>query len=83
MNDVINIGGAKEYRIIDLANMIIKHTNSSSKIIHLPELKEGDMKRRMPDNSKMINILERKMITLEEGIDRMINSEDFVSLCAQ
>ena len=41
------------------------------------------MKRRMPDNSKMIKILDRDMINLEEGIDRMINSDDFVSLCAQ
>jgi len=83
MNDVINIGGAKEYRIIDLAKIIIKQTNSNSKITHLPALKEGDMKRRMPDNSKMIKILDRDMINLEEGIDRMINSDDFVSLCAQ
>ena len=83
MNDVINIGGAKEYRIIDLAKIIIKLTNSNSKITHLPALKEGDMKRRMPDNSKMIKILDRDMITLEEGIDRMINSDNFVSLCAQ
>ena len=53
MNDVINIGGAQEITILELAKLIISKTNSKSKIIHLPPLPEGDMSRRMPDNSKM------------------------------
>ena len=54
LNDVINVGGAVEFTIKEVAQLIIKKTNSKSKIIHLPALKEGDMTRRLPDNSKMI-----------------------------
>lgn len=77
MNDVINIGGADEITILELAKLIIKKTNSSSKIVHLPPLPEGDMTRRMPDNTKMLKIMDHKLITIEEGIDRMINHKDF------
>ena len=77
LNDVINIGGAKEYKIIDVANTIINISGSSSKIIHLPPLPEGDMTRRMPDNSKMLKILKKELIPLEEGIKRMIDHPDF------
>ncbi len=77
MNDVINIGGADEITILELAKLIIKKTNSSSKIIHLPPLPEGDMTRRMPDNSKMLKIMNQPMITIEEGIDKMIQHKDF------
>lgn len=77
MNDVINIGGAEEITILDLAKMVIEKTNSSSKIVHLPPLPEGDMSRRMPDNSKMIKILDRALITIEEGIDKMIAHPEF------
>ena len=83
INDVINIGGAQEMTILELANLIIKKTNSSSKIIHLPALKEGDMRRRMPDNSKMKTILGKELITIEEGIDLMIGDKDFINQCAE
>ena len=77
LNDVINIGGAKEYKIIDVAKTIINISGSSSKIIHLPPLVEGDMTRRMPDNTKMLKILNKELISLEEGIKRMIDHPDF------
>ena len=77
LNDVINIGGAKEYKIIDVAKTIINISGSSSKIIHLPPLPEGDMTRRMPDNTKMLKILNKELISLEEGIKRMIDHPDF------
>ena len=77
MNDVINIGGAQEITILELAKLIISKTNSKSKIIHLPPLPEGDMSRRMPDNSKMKKILGRDLISIEEGIDKMIKHPDF------
>lgn len=77
MNDVINIGGAEEITILDLAKLVIEKTNSSSKIVHLPPLPEGDMSRRMPDNSKMIKILDRPLITIEEGIDKMLDHPEF------
>ena len=77
MNDVINIGGAKEYKILDVAKLIIEKSNSKSKIIHLPSLKEGDMTRRMPDNSKMINIINKDLISLDQGLDLMLQHPDY------
>ena len=77
INDVINIGGAQEYKIIDVAKTIISLTGSSSKIIHLPPLPEGDMTRRMPDNSKMLNILKKQLISLEDGVKMMMDHPDF------
>ena len=77
INDVINIGGAQEYKIIDVAKTIISLTGSSSKIIHLPPLPEGDMTRRMPDNSKMLNILNEQLISLEDGVKMMMDHPDF------
>ena len=77
LNDVINIGGALEFTIKEVAELIIKKTKSSSKIIHLPALKEGDMTRRMPDNTKMLNILQKDLTTLEKGIDLMLKHPDY------
>ena len=77
INDVINIGGAQEYKIIDVAKTIISLTGSSSKIIHLPPLPEGDMTRRMPDNSKMLNILNKQLISLEDGVKMMMDHPNF------
>ena len=76
-NDVINIGGALEFTIKEVAELIIKKTQSSSKIIHLPALKEGDMTRRMPDNTKMLKILQKDLTTLEKGIDLMLKHPDY------
>lgn len=79
INDVINIGNDQLCTILNLAQLVIKITGSSSKIIHLPPLKEGDMTRRQPDNSKMIRILGRPLITLEDGLRKMISSQLFLS----
>ena len=73
----MNVGGEKEIKILDLAKMIIEATNSSSKIIHLPPLKDGDMSRRCPDNSKMRNILGRDLVTVKEGINKLLSSPQF------
>jgi len=77
MNDVINIESAKEYKIKKKKKTIINISGSTSKIVHLPPLPEGDMTRRMPDNTKMLKILNRELISLEEGIKRMIDHPDF------
>jgi nucleoside-diphosphate-sugar epimerase len=77
INDVINIGGAEEITILELAKLVIKIANSSSKIIHLDPLAEGDMTRRMPDNAKMKNIIGKPLISIEDGILRMIESGVF------
>lgn len=73
INDVINIGNDHEITILELAQTIIRITKSSSKIIHLPALKEGDMTRRKPDISKMRKHLSADLTPLEEGIRKMID----------
>lgn len=70
-NDIINIGNDIEYSIFELAQKVIDLTKSNSKIIHLPALKEGDMTRRKPDIAKMKKILNRQLISLDEGILRV------------
>lgn len=72
INEVINIGHDREMSVLELAKEIIAVTGSKSEILHLPSLPEGDMTRRCPDNSKMQEILGRKLTTLEEGIHKII-----------
>lgn len=71
INEVLNVGSAKEMTILELAQFIIKFTNSKSEVAHLPALKEGDMARRCPDNSKMIELLGRDLIPLEKGLNEL------------
>lgn len=78
VNDVINIGGDIEISIKDLAEKIIDLTDSSSKIVHLPALKEGDMTRRQPDNTKMKKLLGRELISLENGLKKVINNTQYI-----
>jgi UDP-glucose 4-epimerase len=78
INDVVNVGGTDELPIVDLAKLIIKITNSTSKIIHLEALEEGDMTRRQPDTAKMKKLLKRDPITLEEGLKRVIANPKFI-----
>ena len=79
VNDVINIGSDKLMTIFDLAKLVIKITSSKSNIIHLPPLKEGDMTRRQPDNKKMKEIINRDLITIEDGIQRMISDKKYLN----
>jgi len=79
VNDVINIGSDQLFTILDLAKLIISITNRNCKIIHLPPLKEGDMTRRQPYNLNMKIVLDRPLISLEEGIKKMIASKYFLS----
>ena len=72
VNDVLNVGSDVEISILELAKQIISQTNSSSEIVHVPALEEGDMTRRCPDNTKMRSILDRELISLEEGLNRLI-----------
>jgi UDP-glucuronate decarboxylase len=57
-----------------LAETIIELTNSKSKLIHLPPLKEGDMTKRQPDISKMKELLSRNLLPYREGIKKVIES---------
>lgn len=72
INDTVNIGNDYEVTILQLAEIIIKVTGSKSKIVHLPALKEGDMKKRKPDIGKMREILGRELLPIEEGIKRIL-----------
>lgn len=74
INDVVNIGSDVEVPIIEVAKMVIEITNSQSKLVHLPALKEGDMTRRQPDISKMKQLLNRQPMPLREGIERILKS---------
>ncbi len=68
VNEVLNIGSDVVMTVLELAQKIIELTNSKSKIIYLPPLKEGDMTRRQPDIARMKQILERPLTPLEDGI---------------
>ena len=76
INKTINLGGGIETTILELAETIIKLTGSDSKIIFLPPLKGGDMNRRQPDNKPMVSILNRDLLTLEEGIKETLKKYD-------
>ncbi|MFY7789201.1 MAG: NAD-dependent epimerase/dehydratase family protein [Thermoflexibacteraceae bacterium] len=77
VNDVVNIGNDKITTVLELAETVRKVTNSQSKIVHLPPLPEGDMTRRQPDNTKMRTLLNRELISLEEGLKRVIAQRSF------
>ncbi len=77
-NDVINIGSDKLMTVLELAKLIIQITNSKSQIVHVPALKDGDMTRRQPDNTKMKEILGRELISVEDGIKRMMTSQKYL-----
>ena len=78
INDVVNIGGEKEVTILNLASKIIKVTGSKSKIIHLPALAEGDMTRRKPDTTKMKQLLNRELLSLEEGLRMILENSQYI-----
>jgi UDP-glucose 4-epimerase len=67
VNDVINIGSDIELSILELAQKVIAITGSSSRIIFLPPLPEGDMTRRLPDISK-VRAYKQDFVSLDQGI---------------
>lgn len=72
LNEVVNIGSADEVKIIELARKVIEITGSTSSVIHLSPLKEGDMARRQPDNSKMLGVLDRRLLSIDQGIEQIL-----------
>ncbi len=72
-NDVVNVGHHEQISIRQLAELVLDVTGSSSKILHLPPLKEGDMMRRQPENARMRQTLGRDLISLEDGIRRILD----------
>jgi UDP-glucose 4-epimerase len=77
VNDIVNVGSDIELPVVELAEKIIAITGSKSKIKHLPPLAEGDMKRRVPDISKMKTLMDRDILPLEEGIKKVIEFGKF------
>lgn len=68
INDTVNIGSDIEMSVLDLAKKVIEFTRSSSQVVHLPPLPEGDMTRRRPDISKMKSILKRELTHIDTGL---------------
>jgi len=68
----LNLGNPYEIKIIDLANLVLKLTDSKSKLKFLP-LPENDPKRRCPDIKKAKSILNwQPKVSLEEGLRKTI-----------
>lgn len=77
VNDVVNIGNDHETTILELAKTIIRITGSKSTIEHLPPLKEGDMRRRIPDIGKMRELMDRPLLSLDDGIRKLMEDGRF------
>ncbi len=72
-NEVFNIGNPNEITILQLAEFIIKLTESKSVIKHL-QLPEDDPMQRKPDISKAVKKLNwEPEIELENGLNKTIN----------
>lgn len=80
INDVVNVGHDRQYTMLELADLIIQATQSTSAIVHLPPLAEGDMTRRQPDISKMRSILNRELIPLQQGIEKIVSATHHTTL---
>jgi dTDP-glucose 4,6-dehydratase len=66
----INLGNPEERNLLDLAEIILRVTKSTSGLVFEP-LPEDDPKRRCPDISKAINLLKwTPEIAIEEGLTR-------------
>lgn len=75
VDDVINIGNDDEITINELAETIVRVTKSKSKLVHLPPLEEGDMRRRQPDIARMKKLLDHPLTSLETGLKKLIEFE--------
>ena len=70
--NILNIGSPDEITILELANLIVKKTNSPSKIVHV-EKREDDPVRRSADITKAKNLLRWKPETnLDRGLQETI-----------
>ena len=54
VNNVITIESSLEISVLELAQRMLKVTNSNSKIGHLPTLSDGDMTSRQPFKLKIL-----------------------------
>src|SRR5208282_1512930 len=78
VGDIFNIGTDRETPILELAQTMIKITGARSTIEFVPQQKiygesYEDIPRRVPDNTKMKQILKTSMdVSLEEGLHKTI-----------
>jgi UDP-glucose 4-epimerase len=78
VNDVVNVGGTIEVPILEVAQTIIRLTGSSSEIKFLAPLEEGDMTRRRPDTTKMMTLIDRPLVTFEDGLKRVLADTSYI-----
>jgi dTDP-glucose 4,6-dehydratase len=75
MSDItwpVNIGNPDEFRVGELADLVLELTGSSSEIRHLP-LPEDDPKVRQPDITRARELLDwEPQVPLREGLARTI-----------
>ena len=71
-NEILNVGNDEEVKIADLARLMHRIANKSFKPVYLPP-REGDIRRRVPDISKIRRLTEYSpKVSLEEGVKRCI-----------
>ena len=70
--EIFNLGNPNEFKVIELAELIISLTNSRSKIKFLPLPKDDPTKRR-PDITKAKNLLSwEPIVNISEGLKKTI-----------
>jgi UDP-glucuronate decarboxylase len=73
LNEPVNLGNPREFTIKQLADEVIRLSNSNSKIEHLP-LPQDDPKQRQPDISRAQKFLNwTPRVELAEGLGRTIS----------
>ena len=73
INDPVNIGNPREMTIKEMAEMVIKSTNSKSKLVFNP-LPVDDPKVRQPDISRAKKLLNwEPKINLEKGLQKTVD----------
>ena len=73
INTPINLGNSHEFYIRDLAELIVRQTNSKSEVTYL-SLPQDDPKKRKPDLTLASQVLNYSpKVELEEGINRTIS----------
>ena len=78
VNDVVNVGGTIEIPIREVAQKIIQLTGSSSEIRFVAPLEEGDMTRRKPDTTKMMQLVNRPLVEFETGLKHIVENNRFI-----
>jgi UDP-glucuronate decarboxylase len=68
----VNLGNNSEFTILELAEKVIRITNSKSKLIHKP-LPQDDPRQRQPDLSKAKALLDwQPRVSLDDGLKETI-----------